>query len=226
MATLLLRVQGPMQSWGTASRFDRRDSALEPSKSGILGLICAALGRDRTEPIDDLAALRMGVRVDRAGVLKYDYQTARGVRKADNSGLFPTVPSWRYYLADAAFLVGLESPVDTDLLGQVEKALLNPRWPLFLGRKGYLPSPPVWLPNGLVDKPLEEALAGFPPLTDDDPDQYRYAIEATATSRFQARGTVVRRQDQPVGSFAERRFADRYVHLVVAQKGEVPLVSL
>ena len=58
MTTLLLRLQGPMQSWGTTSRFDERDTQLEPSKSGVLGLICAALGRDRKEDIQDLADLR------------------------------------------------------------------------------------------------------------------------------------------------------------------------
>ena len=52
MATLLLRLQGPMQSWGTTSRFDERDTQLEPSKSGVLGLVCAALGRDRTRAAD------------------------------------------------------------------------------------------------------------------------------------------------------------------------------
>src|SRR5690606_42030899 len=82
MATLLLRLVGPMQSWGTTSRFDERETLHEPSKSGVIGLICAALGRDRQEPIDDLCALRMGVRVDREGVLMRDYVTATGVVNA------------------------------------------------------------------------------------------------------------------------------------------------
>ena len=47
-ATLLLRLAGPMQSWGLESRFDQRDTGREPSKSGVLGLICAALGKPRT----------------------------------------------------------------------------------------------------------------------------------------------------------------------------------
>ena len=55
MPTLLMRLAGPMQSWGTGSRFDERDTQLEPSKSGVVGLLCAALGRDRAEPVDDLA---------------------------------------------------------------------------------------------------------------------------------------------------------------------------
>ena len=49
MSTLLLRLAGPMQSWGTQSRFTIRDSGLEPSKSGVIGLLCAALGKPRTE---------------------------------------------------------------------------------------------------------------------------------------------------------------------------------
>jgi CRISPR system Cascade subunit CasD len=67
-----------MQSWGTTSRFDERDSQLEPSKSGVLGLVCAALGRDRSEPVDDLACLRMGVRVDREGLLMRDFKPLPG----------------------------------------------------------------------------------------------------------------------------------------------------
>jgi len=53
MATLLIPLVGPMQSWGTRSRFDHRDTEREPSKSGVIGLVCAAIGRDRNEPIDD-----------------------------------------------------------------------------------------------------------------------------------------------------------------------------
>src|SRR5437016_606458 len=78
MATLLLRLAGPMQSWGTRSRFDDRDTERFPSKSGVIGLLCAALGRPRAASVDDLAALRMGVRADRPGVLSTDFHTAGG----------------------------------------------------------------------------------------------------------------------------------------------------
>ena len=47
MSTLLLALEGPLQSWGTSSRFSERGSGLEPSKSGVIGLLCAALGRRR-----------------------------------------------------------------------------------------------------------------------------------------------------------------------------------
>lgn len=104
MATLLLQLVGPMQAWGVTSRFDERDSGLEPSKSGVIGLLCAALGRDRAEPVDDLAALRMGVRVDREGLLMRDYQTATGLLLASGKPDHKrTAISPRFYLADAAF---------------------------------------------------------------------------------------------------------------------------
>ena len=37
MSTLLLRLAGPMQSWGTDSKFDVRRTGREPSKSGVIG---------------------------------------------------------------------------------------------------------------------------------------------------------------------------------------------
>lgn len=146
MSTLLLRLAGPMQSWGTQSRFSIRDGATEPSKSGVVGLLCAALGRPRTQPVDDLAALMMGVRVDLPGVPRVDFQTAGGasrvgdtygVAKADGSR-GDTVISRRHYLADADFLVGLEG--DTELVDTLARAVEQPHWPLFLGRKSYVPA--------------------------------------------------------------------------------------
>src|SRR5690606_18416657 len=162
MATLLLRLQGPMQSWGTTSRFDERDTQLEPSKSGVLGLVCAALGRDRRLPVDDLAAMRMGVRVDREGVPMRDYQTATGVFIASGKpDLGRTVVSPRFYLSDAAFLVGLEYE-DVRLLESVNRALRQPVWLLALGRKSFAPGVPIYLPDSVVDLPLIDALQTWP----------------------------------------------------------------
>ncbi|PZQ43714.1 MAG: type I-E CRISPR-associated protein Cas5/CasD [Ectopseudomonas oleovorans] len=207
MATLLLRLQGPMQSWGTTSRFDERDTQLEPSKSGVLGLVCAALGRDRQEPVDDLAALRMGVRVDHEGVPMRDYQTATGVLIATGkSDMRRTVVSPRYYLSDAAFLVGLEGK-DEALLARIHAALRAPHWPLALGRKSFVPGMPVWLPDGLSPLPLETALAQYPRLSsarrDDSQPTLRYLLEDDQEG--------VIRLDQPVAPCAERRFGPRFV---------------
>ncbi|WOF77656.1 type I-E CRISPR-associated protein Cas5/CasD [Stutzerimonas kunmingensis] len=207
MATLLLRLQGPMQSWGTTSRFDERDTQLEPSKSGVLGLVCAALGRDRQESVEDLAVLRMGVRVDHEGVPMRDYQTATGVLIATGKAdMRRTVVSPRYYLSDAAFLVGLEG-ADEALLTRIHAALRAPHWPLALGRKSFAPGMPVWLPDGLSPLSLEQALAQYPRLasarrTDSQPT-LRCLLEDDQEGAI--------RLDQPVAPFAERRFGPRFV---------------
>ena len=75
MAVLLLKLAGPLQSWGSASRFTDRGTQHEPTKSGVVGLLAAALGRRRTASVDDLASLRFGVRIDQPGTLQDDFQT-------------------------------------------------------------------------------------------------------------------------------------------------------
>jgi CRISPR system Cascade subunit CasD len=207
MPTLLLRLVGPMQSWGTTSRFDERDSQLEPSKSGVLGLICAALGRDRAEPVDDLARLRMGVRVDREGLIMRDYQTATGVMTAaGKADLHRTVVSPRYYLADAAFLVGLEGD-DRSLLDSIQAALCAPVWPLALGRKSFPPGCPVWFPDGPRDLGLRDALLQAPRIG--DPGRERRDAPLRLILEHADSGSM--RLDQPIAPFAERRFGPRYI---------------
>jgi len=215
MATLLLRLQGPMQSWGTTSRFDERDTQLEPSKSGVLGLVCAALGRDRSLPVADLAAMRMGVRVDREGVPMRDYQTATGVFIASGKpDLDRTVVSPRFYLSDAAFLVGLESD-DATLLEDINRALRKPVWLLALGRKSFAPGVPVYLPDAVVTLSLVDALRNWPAIAlprERDVTKIRCVVEDNNE------GAV--RLDQPIAPFAERRFGPRFVKTVYMESGE------
>jgi CRISPR system Cascade subunit CasD len=209
MNTLLLRLAGPMQSWGVQSRFTVRDTGLEPSKSGVVGLLCAALGRPRREPVDDLAALTMGVRVDQEGVMARDFHTAMDILTAGGK-LKSTEPSNRYYLADARFLVGLAGS-DLNLLRRLHAALRDPRWPLYLGRKAFVPGEPVWLEDGLrPGTDLRTAL---------DPESYPWLGPEHRRPQGQLRlvledpaGAEVR-PDQPL-SFAERRFAPRRVSTI------------
>lgn len=206
MATLLLRLVGPMQSWGVSSRFDQRDTGKEPSKSGVVGLLAAALGIDRENwvELEPLTQLSMGIRHDRPGVPKRDYQTAQNIISADHSKIHETAVTTRDYLADAAFLVGLEGQ-DRVLLVKIHEALRNPFWPLALGRKSYVPSEPVWLPDGLQDKSLRDALLSWPWLgVGDPPENLLYSWESTD-------GTGSMRMDQPLSSFAERRFGARFI---------------
>ncbi len=158
MPTLLVQLYGPMQSWRLGPRLERRPTQPLPTKSGVVGLLAAALGRPRGSRIEDLAALRMGVRVDRPGVLETDYQVVRNVVQAKGRGL-KNAQTWRGYLADAAFLVGLEG--ERRLLEELARALKTPQFVPYLGQKGFLPAAPLY--RGLrLQLGLEEALASEP----------------------------------------------------------------
>jgi CRISPR system Cascade subunit CasD len=156
MTTLLMRMRAPMMSWGDHSRFTIRDTRREPTKSAVIGLLCAALGRPRWEQVHDLAALKMGVRVDREGIMLCDYHTIMdGIKSGGGKG--DTVLSDRYYMADADYLVGLEG--DRSLLQALDSALESPSWQLYFGRKSFVPSCPVR--QGITELELASALENF-----------------------------------------------------------------
>jgi CRISPR system Cascade subunit CasD len=216
MSCLLMELVGPMQSWGSRSRFQERDTEREPTKSGVIGLISAAFGKDRRDPVDqDIIALRMGVRVDREGRIQKDFHTAQDVIKADGKGKDNEI-SWRGYLADAAFLVGLEG--DASLLKKIARKLENPVWPLYLGRKSFVPSLPILSSRNpdecIFDESLEQSLKPerYPLIVpyikrlDKDREAVRLVLECRS-------GEVgERRQDVPV-SFApdKRQYTIRHV---------------
>jgi len=149
VTVLLLRLAGPMQAWGDSSRFNRRDTRGVPTKSGVLGLLAAADGRRRTDPIEDLAGLRFGVRVDQPGQLQRDFQVAVNTDTGHSMPL-----SYRYYLADAAFLAGVEG--NSSLLEALAQRLTNPRFPLYLGRRSCPVAGEIF--RGLTDESLEVTL--------------------------------------------------------------------
>ena len=203
--TLLLRLKAPMQSWGISSRFSIRETAKEPSKSGVIGLLCAALGISRTQAnlenpqFAALVKLKLSVRVLQEGVMQKDYHTAQYIAKADG-GTKETELSTRWYLADADFLVGLESE-DLSRLESLQITLRNPKWQLFLGRKSFVSSVPIYLAeNGLQSGDGETVLRNFE--IESEVKNQRLIIE-------DENGNEVR-QDVPL-DFATRRFSIRRV---------------
>ncbi|WP_331274751.1 type I-E CRISPR-associated protein Cas5/CasD [Schaalia sp. lx-260] len=148
-SSLLLLFRGPMQSWGDESRFATRTSHAYPTKSGVVGLLAAALGRRREDSIDDLSLLHFGVRVDQPGSLMKDFQTATPAGAKDPLPLIS-----RYYIANAVFLVAIGG--ERALLETLEKALKSPRFPLYLGRRACPAN--VDLVIGIVDQDIDTAL--------------------------------------------------------------------
>ena len=210
MKTLFIRLEGPLQSWGTRARWVDRDTALEPTKSGVVGLLACALGwgRDHDDEIRDLSrVLTFGVRVDLPGRVLRDYQTvaggamsAGGKIKINESTKEPeTVVSPRLYLADASFLAVVQGP--DELIGQLAVALQNPHWPLFLGRKSCPPAVPPYDGVGGFET-LKEALESPRRLARGPSGQLRAAIEVGP-------GAGVRRQDQ-INVLSRRSYLPRY----------------
>lgn len=166
--TLFLRLEGPLQSWGDTSKFVMRHTMEAPTKSGVLGLVCSAMGLSRKDAearLAELNKLAMGVRVDRAGMRWWDWHTvgarigmttAAGTVKTGAQG---TVIKRLEYLADASFLVALQG--DSSLVEEVASALREPKRPLFLGRRSCPPSRPIWDGDGCFAS-LEEALKSKP----------------------------------------------------------------
>ena len=219
--SVLLRLEGPLQAWGTQSRFPHRDTEREPSKSGVLGVVAAALGmpRDDDARLATLAAARMGVRADSEGSTLVDYHTAGAGRFAGEEhrvhGTSDPVITRRAYLADASFLVALGYE-DAALAAAIDHALGSPCWPLFLGRRACPPSLPVRA--GLVDADPEAALRSAPwPSPTRPAEPVRLILES-------APGDGEPRQDQPLSfRLHARHFARRFVHTTWIQPGDLTL---
>lgn len=147
-----------MQSWGGLSYSDDRPTLDLPTKSGVIGLIGAALGLPREDPRQRLVALDKGllyaVRVDRAGTRGVDFQTIADAPLA--SGGKRRMISSRHYLYDASFLVLLAEregggPGLPVTLERIARALRHPTYILSLGRRACAPAQRI-LAKG---KPLE-----------------------------------------------------------------------
>jgi len=193
--TLFLWLESPLQSWGERARWSMRDSANEPTKSGVVGLLACAMGLDQDDDIRALSQrLHVGVRCDHPGVLMKDYQTIQGP--------WGTQLSDRYYLCDAAFLIAIQSDTAA-LIEQLAKAIQNPIWPIFLGRKSCVPSHPPFAGTG--DYPTMQAALESVSVTSPQQGetvQVRAVIECTP-------GEGTRRRDE-IDSRYRRTFLPRH----------------
>lgn len=167
---LVLRLAGPLQSWGSRSQFNRRETDGEPTKSGVVGLLAAAQGRRREDPIEDLLHLQLGVRTDQPGSLLRDYHTvsdyrdrplpsakvnAKGLQVATSPGKRTHI-THRYYLQDAVFVVAVGGP--EGVLATIADAVRRPAFPLALGRRACVPTQPLLLtPTGAPDAGASDA---------------------------------------------------------------------
>lgn len=205
--TLSFNLQAPLQSWGVQSQFGHRETTKEPTKSGVIGLLAAALGRERHESIADLATLQMAVRVEQEGTVLRDFHTAGidGFLRASGAveRKIPIVSN-RFYLADAAFKVALQH-TDRSFLSQLEKALHEPIFPLYLGRKSCVP---IYLQKEL--KVVE--MASLTLLQDDDAKMRKRIVAdrgLASDAYWNSQNALFRTAPDAPISFQPRRFGLR-----------------
>lgn len=211
-AFLALRLEGPLQSWGFDSLYNRRNTGLMPTKSAVAGMCCAALGLPRGSDGENgflikFNALKMTAlaipRICHGTELPVrrlrDYHTVQDTRKASGAISNDCVLTDRQYLTDAAFGVLLEG--DTAFLEGIAAAIADPVWGLWLGRKTCMPSAPIFA--GLKEN-LDDALH----LIIDKPIE-SYARQEEVDDFTEGRDSL---PDSPVSFAAERRlFAPRRV---------------
>ena len=158
---LVLRLEGPLQSWGENAKWDFRDSSAMPTKSGIVGLLGCAMGEERgSQVLLELArSITVAVRAARPGAKFVDFQTVQGdplmaaTGKPKTTG--NTILSPHAYLQDASFTVFINTSPEWQQ--RIISALENPKWCMYLGRKNCVPSRP-FLADRMEAADLMEAL--------------------------------------------------------------------
>lgn len=208
---LALFLDSPLQSWGYQSRFDRRTSLSYPTRSGVLGLICASSGVDRrdTKGLERLdTALSIVVFTFGRPSMITDYHTVGGGYDArtESQNIVPnadgsrgaTVVTFRDYLQDARFGVLVRG--EGALLEELSAALNDPTWGIWLGRKSCIPASVV--PQGifLTD---EEALRHLENLA-----RGKATRKITEVDRFDEGSDTL--LDRPV-DFSTREFKPRRI---------------
>lgn len=201
MKTIIIPIAAPMQSWGVNSRWIHRDTQQVPTKSGIIGLVANALGRNREDPIEDLRTLRFGVRTDKPGEILSDFQTVDRGKKTVKNPEGGAVIERKMYLVGALFTAALEGP--DALIEQINDAFRHPRGGILrLGRLSCPASGPI-IPT-VLDTDLENALRTAPPIADGaDTAIMPYEYEPTDAERES--GTFDTVNDDPVSFHPARR---------------------
>lgn len=217
MATLLLHLEGPMQAWSTSPRLDASlpfRTECVPTLSGVTGIIASAMGLPRGFTDMWPSRLVMGVRIDRPGSVRVDYQTITwrtaktGVPRLWRHGdSVATSVAPREYIADAKFTVALQG--DDETVAHAADALAHPSRPLSLGLRSCPPTRRILC--GVVDGTVMEALTG-PCRHADGERGHRMVVDVRALPDGPTGAAIVSRvRDVPVPDPRMRRYAMRSV---------------
>lgn len=225
---LLLWLEGPLQAWGHDSRFGRRDTLDFPTKSGVLGLLCCALGAggEQREWLAQMADLDLqlmaytpaneqGKAMPRLPLLRDFHMVGSGYDDSNpwQSLLIPktsegkkavgggTKMTYRYYLQDMAFAVALQVPADQ--AETLAAALQNPVWDIYLGRKACVPTELVY--QGTFTT-ADNALTAAANLA-----QQKDRVASFVVHQGEHEGEVITLNDVPLQFGQHKRYRDRRV---------------
>lgn len=168
MRVLYFTIAGVLQSWGEQSSWNVRDSAEWPTKSGITGMISAALGWGYDDPrIGELCeSIEIGFKTcNRFSPQLNDFQTVNyygGILadgKRETRDAQKTIVQHKYYIMDRKYLVAISA--SDEILNSIFEAMMNPRWAMHLGRACCPPSQPI-IPVIKEYDSIEEALTSIP----------------------------------------------------------------
>lgn len=230
---LLLWLEGPLQSWGHDSRFGRRDTLPFPTKSGVMGIICAALGAggEQADLLAEFADLDMqvcaysrlnsnGKPAPREPLLRDFHMVGSGYDDTDPWQLL-LIPktsegkkavgggskmTFRYYLQDRSFAVLLQVPANR--CDSVARALEHPVWDLYLGRKNCVPTELIF--QGAHSN-LEMAKEGAAKLA----QEKQKVLDFTVVQGV-AEGETMTLNDVPVQFGTHKRYRDRQITIIGA----------
>ncbi len=228
---LVLWLEGNLQSWGANSKFGNRSTEVFPTKSGVLGLLLAAMGMGgpQEESLAELASLRQDVYCFRRGAevsILNDFQMVGSGYDIDDPWQLNLIPkkrdgnkakgggsklTYKQYLQDTKFCVIQEIPVDKENL--IVDSLQHPVWPLYLGRRCCIPTREIF--NGCFDS------------YDEARDHIHKDMESACESivlyqivkdgKYQEEGTVMLVSDYPVAFGDAKKYKSRYITII---KGE------
>jgi len=206
---LILKLQGPMQSWGKDSFEGLRPSELFPGRSALLGLLGACLGVERTDQqrLQDLASsVSFAVRVDKQGQKMTDYHTVKDARE-DYRGLksHDTIQTWREYWQDACYTVAVWANANAVVsLADIEQAIKQPFYTPVLGRR----SCPLARPLFETKLAAKSALAAL---------AQTVINQGTIYSEEDSPGAIpIKKRDVPI-IHQPRQFASRTLYMTVGQ---------
>tara|TARA_R110001583_G_scaffold130638_2_gene282336 strand:- start:6009 stop:6656 length:648 start_codon:yes stop_codon:yes gene_type:complete len=150
MKTLILKTEG-LSAYGLQTFDVHRRANHFPTRSGIIGLLAAAMGitrKDQSALYKLSENVDVAVQVNQAGKKMVDYHTVQNFRSPMGKIQNGTKPTYREYWCDSEHTFAISA--NDELIEQLAAAVKSPKFTLFQGRK----SCPLTRP--LFEKLIEE----------------------------------------------------------------------